>query len=199
MVLANAYNPKYDTYRYKSLAFIGKALGKDPADVAWDIVLEAQPNRAMALFFMMDERDIETAMRQPWVWIGSDAAASEKFGGMDALGLPHPRAYGTFPRVIAEYVKKRKVLTLEQAVRKMTSWPAARMGLNDRGVIREGLKADITVFDYDRIEDGATWAEPTAAAKGIDYVLVNGKLAVDDGAYTGAKAGQVLRHACPAG
>ena len=199
VVLANAFNPKYDKYRYKSVAFIAGELGKDPADVAWDIMLEAQPNRAVALFFMMDERDIETAMRQPWVSIGSDAAASESFGGMDALGLPHPRAYGTFPRVIAEYVKKRKVLTLEQAVRKMTSWPAARMGLADRGVIREGLKADLTVFDYETIEDGATWAEPMASAKGIDYVIVNGKLAVDAGRYTGAKGGQVLRHTCPAG
>jgi N-acyl-D-amino-acid deacylase len=198
VVLANAYSAKYDKYRYKSLAEIGKALGRDPADVAWDILLEALPNRAMALYFMMDERDIETAMRQPWVSIGSDASASETFGEIDALGLPHPRAYGTNPRIIAEYVRSRHVLTLEQAVRKMTSWPAARMGLYDRGVIREGLKADLTVFDYDRIADGSTWANPTAAPRGIDYVVVNGKVAVDKGAYTGAKSGMVLRHACPA-
>jgi N-acyl-D-amino-acid deacylase len=196
IVLANAYNPRYDADRSRSIAQIARTEGRDPADVAWDIVLAALPNRAMALFFMMDERDIETALRQPWTSIGSDAAASVKFGGVDALGLPHPRAYGTFPRVIAEYVKKRHVLTLEQAVRKMTSWPAARMGLNDRGVIREGLRADLTIFDYDRINDAATWEHPTAAPTGIDYVVVNGELAVADGAYTGAKAGRVLRGGC---
>jgi N-acyl-D-amino-acid deacylase len=196
VTLANPFNPKYDAYRSQSIAEIARSLGRDPADVAWDIVLEALPERAMALFFMMDEADIEAALRQPWTSIGSDAAAAEKFGEVDALGLPHPRAYGTFPRVIAEYVKKRKVLTLEQAVRKMTSWPAMRMGLDDRGVIREGLRADLTVFDYDRITDKATWEQPTAAPVGIDYVVVNGEITIADGAYTGAKAGRVLRGGC---
>jgi N-acyl-D-amino-acid deacylase len=150
----------------------------------------------MALFFMMDESDIETALRQPWTSIGSDAAAAEKPGEVDALGLPHPRAYGTFPRIIAEYVKRRRTLTLEQAVRKMTSWPAARMGLHDRGVIREGLRADLTVFDYDRIDDVASWQRPTAFPAGIDYVVVNGELTLADGAFTGARAGRVLRGGC---
>jgi N-acyl-D-amino-acid deacylase len=98
--------------------------------------------------------------------------------------------------VIAEYVRKRRVLTLEQAVRKMTSWPAARMGLFDRGVIREGLRADLTVFDYDRIQDNSTWERPTAAPEGIDYVVVNGEVTLDPGGYTGAKAGRVLRGGC---
>jgi N-acyl-D-amino-acid deacylase len=195
-VLANPFNPKWEADRSRSIGEIARKLGRDPADVAWDIVLDALPNRAMALFFMMDEGDIETALRQTWTSIGSDAAASVKFGEVDAIGLPHPRAYGTFPRVIAEYVKKRHLLTLEQAVRKMTSWPAARMGLNDRGVIREGLRADLTIFDYDRLNDAATWEHPTAAPTGIDYVVVNGELAIADGAYTGAKAGRVLRGGC---
>jgi N-acyl-D-amino-acid deacylase len=144
----------------------------------------------------MDERDIESALRRPWTSIGSDAAAAEKFGEVDALGLPHPRAYGTFPRIIAEYVRKRHVLTLEDAVRKMTSWPATRMGLYDRGTLREGMRADITVFDYDAIEDRANWEQPTAAPAGVNYVVVNGALTVDGGRYTGAKAGQVLRGGC---
>ncbi|MFL5493123.1 MAG: amidohydrolase family protein [Gemmatimonadales bacterium] len=196
VVLANPFNPKWEANRSRSIGQIAKQLGRDPADVAWDIVLDALPNRAMALFFMMDEGDIETALQQTWTSIGSDAAASVKFGEVDALGLPHPRAYGTFPRVIAEYVKKRHVLTLEQAVRKMTSWPAARMGLDDRGVIREGLRADLTIFDYDRLNDAATWEHPTAAPTGIDYVVVNGEVAIADGAYTGAKAGRVLHGGC---
>lgn len=193
VMLANAFNEEYDQYRYQSLADIGKKLRRDPADVAWDIVLAARPNRAMGLYFMMSEQDIETALRYPWMSIGSDAGASEKPGQMDAIGLPHPRAYGNFPRVISEYVKKRHVLTLEDAVRKMTSWPATRMRLFDRGAIREGLRADVTVFDYARIEDKATYQNPMASPTGIDYVLVNGQLVIDGGRHTGARPGMVLR------
>lgn len=193
VVLANAFNAKYDRYRYKSLEYIAKQLDKDPADVAWDILLGARPHRAMALYFMMCEPDIETALRFPWMSIGSDAAANEAPGKIDALGLPHPRAYGNAPRVIAEYVKRRPVLTLEDAVRKMTSWPATRMRLYDRGAIREGLKADVTIFNYGRLDDVATYDTPTAYPTGIDYVLVNGQLVIDQGRHTGSRPGDVLR------
>lgn len=196
VVLANAFNPRYDRFRGQSIAAIAKSLSQDPADVAWDITLAALPNRAMALFFMMDERDIEAALAAPWTSIGSDAAAAAALGEIDDLGLPHPRAYGTFPRVIAEYVRRRGVLTLEEAVRKMTSWPAARMGLADRGVLREGLKADIVVFDYGRVEDRATFTQATATPTGIDHVIVNGGLVVSAGRHTGATPGRVLRHEC---
>ena len=195
IVLANAFNPKYDKYRFKSIEYIAKQLHQDPADVSWDIVLGAQPHRAMALFFMMDETDIATALRWPWMSIGSDAGANEAPGKIDAIGLPHPRAYANFPRVIAEYVKKRHVLTLEDAIRKMTSWPATRMRLYDRGVIRAGLKADVTIFNEDRLQDVATYENPTAYPTGIDYVLVNGQVVIDQGRHTGAKPGQVLRGA----
>ncbi|HEY2780711.1 MAG TPA: amidohydrolase family protein [Steroidobacteraceae bacterium] len=195
IVLANAFNPKYDRYRFKSIDYIAKQLGQDPADVSWDIVLGAQPNRAMGLYFMMSEPDIATALRWPWMSIGSDAGANEAPGKIDAIGLPHPRAYANFPRVIAEYVKKRHVLTLEDAIRKMTSWPATRMRLYDRGVIREGLKADVTIFNEERIDDVASYENPTAYPTGIDYVLVNGQLVVDKGRHTGAKPGNVLRGA----
>ncbi|MBL8269278.1 N-acyl-D-amino-acid deacylase family protein [Steroidobacter sp.] len=193
VVLANAFNPKYDRFHNQSLAAIGKALKRDPADVAWDIVIEAQPNRAMALYFMMDEKDIETALRTPWVSLGSDASASAKLNETDALGLPHPRSYGNFPRLIAEYVRKRGVLTLPDAIRKMTSWPATRMRQFDRGAIRTGLWADITVFDYDRIQDRATYQNPTATAEGIQYVVVNGQVVVAEGRHTGAKPGVTLK------
>ena len=196
VVLANAFDAHYDKYRYKSLDFIGKQLGKDAADVAWDILLKAAPkNRPMALFFMMSEGDIETALRAPWMGIGSDAGAAEKLGEMDAIGLPHPRAYGNFPRLIAEYVRKRKVITLEDAVRKLTSLPATRMRLFDRGALREGLSADLTVFDFDRIQDNATYEDPVAVPAGVDYVLVNGQIVVDEGRHTGTKPGKVLRGA----
>jgi N-acyl-D-amino-acid deacylase len=195
VVLANAFNPKYDRYRFKSIEYIAKQLHQDPADVSWDIVLGAQPNRAMGLFFMMSEPDIVTALRWPWMSIGSDAGANEAPGKIDAIGLPHPRAYANFPRVIAEYVKKRHVLTLEDAIRKMTSWPATRMRLYDRGVIREGLKADVTIFNEERLDDVANYENPTAYPTGIDYVLVNGQLVIDQGRHTGAKPGKVLRGA----
>ena len=195
IMLANAFNPKYDRYRFKSIAYIAQQLGKDPADVAWDILIAAQPNRAMALYFMMSESDIETALKWPWMSIGSDAGANEAPGKIDSLGLPHPRAYANFPRVIAEYVKRRHVLTLEDAIRKMTSWPAARMRLFDRGVIREGLKADVTVFNEDHLDDVASYENPTSYPIGIDYVVVNGQLVINQGQHTGLKPGNVLRGA----
>ena len=196
VVLANAFDAHYDKYRYKSLDFIGKQLGKDAADVAWDILLKAAPkNRPMALLFMMSEDDIATALQAPWMGIGSDSGSAEKLGEMDAIGLPHPRAYGNFPRLIAEYVRKRKVITLEDAVRKLTSLPATRMRLFDRGALREGLWADLTVFDFDLIQDNATYEDPVAVPAGVDYVLVNGQIVVDEGRHTGTKPGKVLRGA----
>jgi N-acyl-D-amino-acid deacylase len=108
----------------------------------------------------------------------------------------HPRAYGNFVRVISEYVKKRRVLTLEDAVRKMSGWPSQRMGLGDRGLIREGMRADIIVFDLDKLKDTATYEQPIAAPIGIDDVIVNGVPAIEAGKMTGAKAGKVLRHSC---
>jgi N-acyl-D-amino-acid deacylase len=196
VVLANSFNPKYARFHGKNFVDIGKELRKEPVDAAWDILLEARPKRALGLYFMMDERDIELALRKKWTSIGTDAAASSKLSELDAMGLPHPRSYGTFPRIIAEYVVKRKVLELEEAVRKMTSWPAQRMGLADRGVLRQGLRADIIVFDLDKVRDVASWADPTAAAEGIEDVIVNGRVALEKGVSTGAMNGQVLRHKC---
>jgi N-acyl-D-amino-acid deacylase len=196
VMLANAHNPRWDKYRFQMISTIAKAEGRHPADVAWDIVLDGLPERVLALFFMMDEHDIEQALAAPFTSIGTDASSTIKYGGLDDISLPHPRSYATFPRVLAEYVKRRHVLTLEQAVRKMTSWPATRMGLNDRGVLREGLKADLTVFDLDRMSEGADWEHPTTPPQGIEYVVVNGQVALDPQGYTGVRAGEVLRHAC---
>lgn len=189
VVLVSAYNAKYDQYRLKDMVTIGRELNRDPADVAWDIILAGAPHRPIALYFGMNEKDIETALRFPWTSIGSDATATSGNQGADG----HPRAYGTFPRIIAEYVRNRKVLTLEDAVRKMTSWSAARYKIFDRGAVRLGLRADVTIFDYDKIRDKATYEAPTAAPEGISYVLVNGTVVIDDGRHTGAKPGLVLR------
>ncbi len=196
-MLANAQNEKYARFHGKNFAEIGKALGKDPADAAWDIWLDALPARAGALYFMMDEADIALAMKQPWVSVGTDASATDSTVDPEKQGRPHPRANGTFPRIIAEYVKARKVLTLPDAIRKMSGWPAHRLGLSDRGLLRPGMRADVVVFDLDTIKDGARFDAPTTPPTGIDTVIVNGALALDKGQPTGARAGRVLRHACP--
>jgi N-acyl-D-amino-acid deacylase len=196
VMMANAYSPKWDKYRYKMIGDIARAEYMDPEDVAWDILLAAVPNRATALYFMIAEDDIAAAVKSPFVSIGSDAASTLKYGDFDAIGLPHPRSYGNAVRLIAEYVKRQHIIDLETAVRKMTGWPATRMGLADRGFLKPGMHADLVVFDYNTIDDVADWQHPTAAPKGIDTVLVNGKLAFEHGAMTPSRGGVVLRHQC---
>ncbi len=141
-MLANAYSPKWDAYRFKSIQAIADAEHRDPVDVAYDIVVDAMPHRAMALFMMMDERDVVSAIKQPWVGIGSDSSASVHLGEMEQLGLIHPRAYGTFPRIIAEYVRRASRADAGGSVRKLTSWPAGPAGADRPGVLRVGLAAD---------------------------------------------------------
>ena len=192
IVLGNPRNPANDRYTGKTLSEIGRAMGKDPADAAFDLVLQGN-GRVMAIYHMMGEPDIETALRFPWTSIGSDAGAVARIGGGDDLGLPHPRAFGNAVRVIAEYVKRRHVLTLEAAVRKLTSWPATRMRLANRGLLKEGNWADVTIFDLDSLQDNATYQRPTELPSGIAWVLVNGVVTIDHGRHTGAKAGHVLR------
>jgi N-acyl-D-aspartate/D-glutamate deacylase len=191
VVLSNARNPENARFQNKPLSQIAREWNKEPADAAFDLVAQGS-GRVMAIYHMMSEPDVETALRFPWTSIGSDSGASATDGGQDATGLTHPRAYGNFPRLIAHYVRERGVLTLEQAIRKMTSWPATRMRLAGRGVIREGCWADVVVFDYDALQDRATYDEPTLSPAGIDAVLVNGKLVIDHGKHTGAKPGVVL-------
>lgn len=196
IVLANSHDAGNARFHGRNFVEIGAMLQKDPADAAWDIMVEAFPDRAFALYFVMNEGDIEAAIKQPWISIGSDAAATQALGELDGMGLPHPRSYGTFARVLAEYVRNRKILSLEDAVRKMTSWPAQRLSLADRGVLREGLRADVIIFDLDEIRDHADWARPTRPATGVDHVIVNGVLTLEKGRHTGARSGMVLRHAC---
>ena len=191
VVLANARNETNAKFNGKTIAAIATELGKDPADTAFDLVAEGT-GRVMAIYHMMNEADVETALRFPWTSIGSDAGAAAMEGGGDPTGLTHPRAYGNFPRVIARYVRERGVLTLEQAIRKMTSWPATRMRLDSRGAIREGLWADVVIFDYERLQDRATYDEPRLSPVGIDYVLVNGVVVIDHDKHTGARPGKVL-------
>jgi N-acyl-D-aspartate/D-glutamate deacylase len=191
IVLVNAQNKNNAHYEGKSLTTIAKEMKKEPADAAFDLVSQGN-GRVMAIYHMMSEPDIITALKFPWTSIGSDAGAAEKIGEVDAIGLAHPRAYGNFPRLIARYVREQKILSLEEAIRKMTSWPATRMRLDGRGVIKEGAWADVVVFDYDKIQDRSTYEKPVLTPVGIDYVVVNGQLTIDNGKHTGARAGKVL-------
>ena len=127
-------------------------------------------------------------MQSPFGMIGSDGSLT-RLGD----GAPHPRAFGTYPRVLGRYVRERRILSLEDAVRKMTSFPAARLGLGDRGLLRPGMAADITVFDPATVTDRSTFTDPHHYSEGIRFVLVNGVLVVDKGTLTGARPGQVLR------
>lgn len=192
VVLVNARNEDNAHLEGMTLSEIAEATGKDPTDAAWDLVAEGR-GRVMAIYHMMSEDDVQWALQRPWVSIGSDAGAAVLPGITDGLGLPHPRSYGTFPRILARYVRDLGVLTLEEAVRKMTSWPATRMRLERRGVIREGAWADITIFDLDRIDDRATYDEPVLFPEGIEWVLVNGTVVLEPGGvHTGARPGHVL-------
>ena len=191
VVLVNAQNPANTKYHQKTISQIAREMGKDPADAAWDLVAQGS-GRVMAIYHMMSEQDIETALRFPWTSIGSDAGAALNFGQLDQTGLPHPRAYGNAVRVISRYVRDRKVLTLEDAIRKQTSWPATRMRLAGRGSIKEGHWADVTIFDLATLDDKATFENALVAPTGIAYVLVNGTITLENGAHTQAKAGRVL-------
>ena len=156
---------------------------------AAEMVIELQlKGGCSAIFHAYDEADVERLMRSPLAIIGSDGSLT-RLGD----GAPHPRAFGTYPRVLGRYVRDRTVLGLEDAVRKMTSFPAARLGLADRGLLREGFAADVTVFDAATIADRATFTDPHHYSEGIRYVLVNGVLVMDHGTHTGAMPGKVLR------
>lgn len=151
--------------------------------------LIAATDRTQMVFFSMSESDLERIMKYPNNMIASDAGIA-----VLGSGVPHPRAYGTNARVLGKYVRERKIITLEDAIRRMTSLPARKFGLNDRGIIMEGKAADFVVFDHNHISDQATFSQPHQFSTGIKLVLVNGKIAARDGKLTGERSGRSLRH-----
>lgn len=178
---------KYSGMRLDEVA---AARGQQVADALFDILL-ADQGATSAIYFSMSEEDIETAMRQPWVSVGIDAGA--RAADSTVSGHPHPRAYGAFPRILCRYVRERGVLSMEDAVRKFTALPAARVGLDDRGVVKAGLHADLTLFDPETVCDRATFEAPVQTAVGIEHVVVNGVPVLRDGVPTGARPGRALR------
>ncbi|MFQ6108080.1 MAG: amidohydrolase family protein [Candidatus Aminicenantales bacterium] len=180
---------EFPEYEGRNLKQIILSQGKEPTvDNGADLIIAIEKNGgASGVFFQMDEHDVEALMRLPYTMHASDGAVQE----MDK-GVPHPRSYGTFPRVIARYVREKGILSLEEAVRKMTSLPAQTFRLKGRGMIREGMFADITIFDKQRFEDRATYSHPHQYSQGLVCVIINGEVVVEKGKHTGKRPGMIL-------
>jgi N-acyl-D-aspartate/D-glutamate deacylase len=174
----------------KRLTEIGRERGLDPLDAALELLLDEDGGASMVLF-QLDEKDLRRALAHPSVMIGSDGSALAPYGEL-GTGKPHPRSYGTFPRVLGRYAREERLLSLPQAVHKMTGLPARRLGLRDRGIIRVGARADLVVLDPRRVADQATFEDPHRYPSGIDHVLVNGRFVIKDGEHTGSLPGRVL-------
>jgi len=188
-----SYYPADTTYNGLSISAINRKLGrKTNAETEVELILDLMANtnlkRIQMVYHTMSEEDVKNILRYPNTMIASDAGVA-KFGS----NMPHPRAYGTNARVLGRYVREQTVIPLEDAIRRMTSLPAQRFGLSDRGLLRPGYAADIVIFDENRVGDAATYEAPHAYAKGFSYVLVNGVPVVDEGKHTQARAGQILR------
>ena len=178
-------------YEGRRITDIARDEGKDPYDALFDLVV-ADHARTGAAFFSMSEADVAAAVASPWVGVGSDLGAVAPDGPLNMRRV-HPRAYGTFPRILGHYVREEHALTLETAIRKMTAVAASRMGLHQRGLLEEGYFADVTVFDPATVADRATFEDPHQPSVGIRYVMVNGRLTMDDGHLTGERPGRALR------
>jgi dihydroorotase/N-acyl-D-amino-acid deacylase len=181
--------PEFKQFEGKRLAEIAQAQGKDWADVIIDMNI-AEKAGLGEILFLMSEDNIRNQIRQPWMKFGTDAGSEDP---ATATAMTHPRTYGNYPRLLGRYVREQKVTSLEDAVRKSSSAVATRLSLTDRGVLKEGLKADILVFDPNTIIDRATFEKPHQLSAGMRYVIVNGVEVIRDGAHTGAKPGQVVR------
>jgi N-acyl-D-aspartate/D-glutamate deacylase len=190
--ISDVLNEDYEGYEGMRLDAIAAERGQSPAAAAIDLLV-ADSLRTSAIYFSMSEDDLELALRQPWVMIGGDAGIRALDGPL-STDRPHPRAFGTFPRILCRYSRERGLFSLEEAVRRMTSLPAARAGLVERGRLAEGLLADVVVFDAETVCDRATFEDPKRLAVGIEHVLVNGVPVLRDGEPTGALPGRALRH-----
>ena len=181
--------PELKQYEGKRLSEIAKLMNKDWAEVVIDLNV-AENAQLGEILFLMTEDNVKNQIRQPWIKWGTDAEAQDP---ATAQGMTHPRAYGDFPRLLGHYVREEKVITLEDAVRKASGAVATRLSIQDRGVLKQGMKADIVVFDPNTISDKATFEKPHQLSVGMQHVVVNGVLVLENGAHTGAKPGQVVR------
>jgi N-acyl-D-aspartate/D-glutamate deacylase/photosystem II stability/assembly factor-like uncharacterized protein len=191
VLISAVVNRELDALQGKRVAEIAEAQKKDPLDALFDLLL-ADQGQTSAIYFMMSEADMRAAMQAPFVSFCTDSGARATDGPL-AGSKSHPRGWGTYPRVLGHYVRDERLLSLETAINKMTGAPAARVGLRDRGLLREGMFADITIFDPAQVIDRATFESPNQYPAGIEYVFINGQVSVDKGRRTPALAGRVLR------
>ena len=193
ILIAVVQNPKLLPLQGKTLAQIAKDRGKDPIETLMDILVEDDAFTENAVF-AMSEPDVALALQQPWTSVDNDSQGTAP-DGLLGKEHPHPRAYGTFPRILRKYVREEHTLTLEDAIRKFTALPAQRMRFADRGVLKQGMWADVVVFDPDSIRDVATFEQPNQLSVGMRFVLVNGVPVIADGKMTDALPGKAVRGA----
>jgi dihydroorotase/N-acyl-D-amino-acid deacylase len=193
IVLSVVQNPALAPLQGKTVAEIAKLRGADPIDTIFDLLIEDKAFSSVAVFGM-SEPDVALALRQPWVSIDNDWPGTSP-EGLLGRDHPHPRAYGTFPRILRKYVREEHQLTLEDAIRKFSALPAQRMRLDDRGALKRGMWADVVIFDPERVRDLATFEQPNQLSVGMEYVLVNGVPVIERGRMTGRRPGRVLRGA----
>ncbi len=191
VMLSSVLNPELRKYEGQTLTQIGKAMGKDPRDAVMDLVI-ADRGESSVIISIMSEEDVRTALQHRLVGIGTDSGAQAEDGKLSE-SKSHPRAWGSFPRILGKYVRDEHLLTLEEAIRKMTSKAAARVHLSDRGILRPGMMADITIFDPATIQDVSTFDDPKHYSAGVKHVFVNGKRVVAGGAITSQRPGRPLR------
>jgi dihydroorotase/N-acyl-D-amino-acid deacylase len=189
ILIVDGGGDRNERYVGRRLSEIASEMGVDWVDAGIEILLAAE-RRAGMVVFGMDESNLALQMQQPWIKFGTDAGG---FDPENAEGLAHPRAYGTFPRILGKYVREERVLALEDAIRKMSSAVATRLSIGDRGVLKEGFYADVVVFDPETVTDRATFEAPHVLSTGIEHVFVNGIAVVRGGTHTGAKPGRVVR------
>jgi dihydroorotase/N-acyl-D-amino-acid deacylase len=191
VMLSSVLDPGLRKYEGMTLTAIGKQMGRDPRDAVMDLVIADRANSAVVISIMRED-DVVAALRHPLVSIDTDSGAKAEDGPLSE-SKSHPRAFGTFARILGKYVRDEKVLRLEEAIRKMTSQPATRVHLQDRGILRPGMAADITVFDPAAIRDLSTFEDPMHYSVGVRHVLVNGRAVVSDGRITSERPGKALR------
>jgi N-acyl-D-aspartate/D-glutamate deacylase len=193
VMIAEVTRPENRRYEGLRVHEAAKAAGKDPVNFVCDLLGEEEA-RVDAIFFTMSEENLAEILARPYVMVASDSGTRAIVGPL-GRGRPHPRTFGTFPRVLGLYVREKHLLDLPTAIRKMTHDPCRRFGITGRGLIAPGTYADLVLFDPDGVRDRATYEEPLQYPDGIHYVLVNGVITVEEGEHTGARAGRVLGHA----
>ncbi len=191
VLISSIGKDEYKHYQGKTIQQLSEEFGMDGYETSVKVLLDAE-NQVMMMGFGMEEKSTEKILAHPLVMISSDAGSHAPYPPMNRE-IAHPRAYGTFPRAIAKYVRERKICSLEEMIKKMTSMPADKLGLNERGRIAENKIADVVIFDFNKIQDKATFTEPHQYPDGIPYVIVNGQLVISNYDHTGAMPGKVLR------